>query len=162
MSIALFILGLLLGLAGIIGCILPIIPGPPISYIGLLLVAWGRGWEKPSVTFLVIMAIVTILATVLDYVLPAVGAKKFGASKWGITGSVIGMLVGIFFIPPFGMVIGTFLGAVVGELARGRENSEALKAGWGVFIGTISATAVKLGACGVMLLAAVIAIFWRG
>jgi len=92
----------------------------------------------------------TIVVTVLDYVVPAAGAKKFGASKFGFWGAVIGMLVGIIFFPPLGMIIGAFIGAIVGEMIVGKQTYDALKAGWGVFIGVMFGMLLKLIASGVM------------
>ena len=88
MALLLIITGLLLALAGIIGCILPFIPGPPLSFLSLILRSWAKGWEPFSVRFLVIMGMLTALLTVLDYLVPAGGAKKYGASRAGIWGSI--------------------------------------------------------------------------
>jgi hypothetical protein len=96
------------------------------------------------------MALLTIVVTVLDYVVPAAGAKKFGASKSGFWGAVIGMLVGIIFFPPLGIIIGAFLGAIVGEMIVGKQTHDAIKAGWGVFVGVMFGMLLKLIASGVM------------
>lgn len=151
MTILLIALGLLISLAGLVGCILPVIPGPPLSYLGLIILSFAQGWEPFSATFLIVMAGITLAVTVLDYVIPALGAKKYGASRAGVWGSVFGMIAGIIFFPPFGMLIGAFAGAVLGEMAAGREDVRALKAGWGVFVGTVMAMALKLAASGAML-----------
>ena len=82
--IVLIILGLLFALIGLIGCILPIIPGPPLSFFALIILSYAKNWEPFSTTFLIIMAGLTILATVLDYVVPAIGAKRYGASQLGV------------------------------------------------------------------------------
>jgi uncharacterized protein YqgC (DUF456 family) len=91
------------------------------------------------------------VVTLLDYVAPAVGAKRYGASKLAVWISVIGMLIGLFFFPPWGMIIGAFLGALVGEAVRGRKGKEMLRAGWGVFVGTVVGTGMKLALSGIML-----------
>jgi uncharacterized protein YqgC (DUF456 family) len=96
------------------------------------------------------MAAVTIIVTALDYIVPAAGAKKYGASKFGFWGAIIGMIIGIIYIPPLGMIIGAFIGAFVGELLIGKQSSAALKAGWGVFIGVMVGILLKLIASGVM------------
>ena len=147
----LVVLGLLLVVAGFVGCILPILPGPPLSFIALLLLSFAKDWEPFSVTFFIVMGGLTILVTVLDYLVPAVGAKKYGATKFGIWGSIIGLFVGLFVFPPFGLFLGGFAGAVVGELFAGREGKEALRAGWGSFIGNLAGMGLKLGLCGTML-----------
>ena len=144
MTVLLIITGLLLALAGIVGCILPFIPGPPLSFLSLLALSWARQWEPFSVRFLIIMGLLTVLLTVLDYVIPAGGAKKFGASKAGIWGSLFGMPLGLFFFPPWGILIGGIAGAFLGELIAGKEGNTALRASWGVFIGYVAGTALKL------------------
>ena len=96
------------------------------------------------------MGVLTIIVQALDYLLPAVGAKKFGASRYGFWGAIIGMLLGIIFVPPLGIIIGAFLGAILGEVIAGKEASKALKAGWGVFVGVMVGMVVKLILAGVM------------
>jgi uncharacterized protein YqgC (DUF456 family) len=90
------------------------------------------------------MGLLTVLLTVLDYVIPAGGAKKFGASKAGIWGSLFGMPLGLFFFPPWGILIGGIAGAFLGELIAGKDRNNALRASWGVFIGYVAGTALKL------------------
>ena len=159
MTVALIIFGLLFAVAGIIGCILPVIPGPVLSYLSLFIISYAKNWEVFSTTFLVTMGIFTILLTILDYAVPIFGAKKFGASKFGIWGSIIGMLVGFIFFPPFGIFIGTFFGALAGELLAGKDSKKALRAGWGSFIGNIAGIGVKLAFTGVVLFFYIKAIF---
>lgn len=149
--IVLIILGLLVALTGLVGCILPVVPGPPLSFIALVLLSIAKHWKAFSPLFLYIMAALTILVTVLDYVVPAVGAKKYGASRLGIWGSIIGMFVGILFFPPWGMIFGAFLGALLGELIVGKEGKQALRAGWGVFVGNMISIGLKLSLSFVML-----------
>ena len=151
LTIALTIFGLLFALIGFIGCILPVIPGPPLSFLALIILSFARNWEPFSSTFLIIMAILTILVTILDYIIPASGAKKYGASKLAVCGSIIGMLIGVFFFPPLGIFIGGFTGALAGELLTTKEANKALRAGWGVFIGIMLSTGIKLTFCGIML-----------
>jgi len=149
--IVLIILGLLFALIGLIGCILPVIPGPPLSFFALIILSYAKNWEPFSVTFLIIMAGLTILATALDYVVPAIGAKRYGASKLGVWGSIIGMLIGLFIFPPWGMLIGAIIGALAGELAGGKKGKKALRAGWGVFVGNIIGIGLKLAFSGAIL-----------
>lgn len=151
MTTALIILGLLIALIGLIGSILPVIPGPPLGYAALIILSVAKQWEPFSVTFLIIMGALMLAVSLVDYVFPAIGAKRYGASKAGVWCSVVGMLVGIFFIPPWGMFIGAFAGAVIGELAFGKGEQGALRAGWGVFIGTMVGTGFKLAFCGVCI-----------
>lgn len=148
-DIILPILGLVLSVVGIIGCFIPSIPGPPLNFIALLLLKFFDT-ASFSALFLVVLGIITLIITILDYVLPVIGAKFYGASKYGIWGSIIGMIAGLFFFPPFGMITGVFLGAVIGEVVAGRENSKAIKAGFGTFIISISMIVVKFTLSAVM------------
>ncbi len=138
------ILGIVFILTGIAGCILPVIPGPPLSWAGLLLLHWTR-FAQFSATFLLVMACLAIAVTVLDYVIPVWGTKKFGGSKAGMWGATIGIFAGIFFFPPVGIIIGPFIGAVLGEIIAGKESGSALKAGLGSFVGFLLSTGLKLG-----------------
>lgn len=159
MTVTLITLGLLCAVAGVIGCILPVIPGPALSFLSLFIISYAKNWEVFSTAFLATMGIFTILLTILDYAVPIFGAKKFGASKAGIWGSMIGMLVGFIFFPPFGIFIGTFFGALAGELFAGKDSKKALRAGWGSFIGNIAAIGIKLAFTGVVLFFYIKAIF---
>jgi uncharacterized protein YqgC (DUF456 family) len=145
---ALVVLGFLLLAAGIVSCVLPILPGPLISYLALILLSLVRGWDTFSVAVLVVMGALGVAVTVLDNVLPVLTARRWGAGRAGIWGSIIGMIAGMFLLPPFGAVLGTFVGAVVGELIAGKLSGQALQAGWGVFVGTMLSLAVKLAVCG--------------
>lgn len=149
MDYVLIVLGILLMLSGLAGCILPVIPGPPLSYIGLLMLHFTERYQF-STNFLILWAIITVVIYGLDYVIPVWGTKKFGGSKRGVWGSVIGLVVGFFFFPPFGIIIGSFLGAVIGELTSGKDTGAALKSGFGSFVGFLTGTILKLIASGMM------------
>lgn len=151
MTTVIIILGLFVALLGLAGCIIPVIPGPPLSFLALILLSFAKNWEPFSSTFLIIMASLTIVVTILDYVVPAGWAKKYGASKSGVWGSMLGMPVGFFFFPPWGILIGGMVGALVGELIAGKEGSKALRAGWGIFVGYVLSTGLKLMFSGVLL-----------
>ena len=143
-------LGVVVIVLGFIGCFVPVLPGPIVSYLALIFLSIPKKWEVFSPTFLIIIGVATIAATVLDYILPVVTSKKKGATKGGIWGSILGMIAGIFFFPPFGMLIGAFAGAVIGELIFNKDRKNALKAGWGVFLGTVLSIFIKLGVSGVI------------
>ena len=147
----LIILGLILALIGLIGCILPVIPGPPLSYASLIILSLAKQWEPFSIAFLIIMGALMLAVSLVDYVFPAIGAKRYGASKAGVWFSIIGMVVGIFFIPPWGIFIGAFVGALIGELLVGKGGKKALKAGWGVFVGNMVSIGFKLAYSGVVI-----------
>lgn len=150
MTVLLIILGLIFMAAGLIGCFLPIIPGPPLSYLGLLFLHWSSKYQFSS-EFLLIMAAVAIGATVLDNFIPALSAKRSGASKRAVWGSVAGLIIGMFFFPPLGLIVGPFLGAVLGELSMGENSNDALKSGFNTFLGFLGGVLIKLIASGVML-----------
>lgn len=148
MDIFLIIIGAICLLIGILGCVLPVLPGVPLAYCGLLLLH-ATDKVQFSWQFLVIWAVVTIVVQVLDSVVPIWGTKKIGGSKMGVWGSTIGLLIGLFF-GPWGIVLGPFLGAVIFELIDGKNTRLALKAGWGSFVGLMTGTILKLICCGLM------------
>lgn len=148
MDIFLIILGALCLLIGFLGSILPALPGVPLAYVALWLL---HATDKVQFSWqtLLIWGIVTIAVVVLDYVVPAWGTKHFGGSKWGTWGSIVGIVVGMF-LGPWGIVLGPFVGAFVGELIAGKGSQEALRAGWGSFVGLMTGTVLKLICCGLM------------
>ncbi len=143
MDILLIVLGLILILAGIVGCIVPGLPGPLTAWFGLVVTMWAKvipdDWSFIGVSFLVV-----IIITVLDYVIPAVGTKKFGGSKYGTYGAIIGVIVGLFAPIPGGIIVGAFAGAFIGEYIRNSDVSQALKAAFGAFIGFLVSTGMQL------------------
>ena len=153
MDIALAVLGTVLVLLGFIGSILPVIPGPPISWVGLLLLKWTDYITDHGEAYgnaLWILLFFVILVTILDYVVPIMGTKKFGGSKRGVWGATIGVVVGLFFGPP-GIIIGPFLGAYIGEITTGKKERDALRAAWGSFVGFLLGVGMKLMVCGAIL-----------
>jgi uncharacterized protein len=143
-------IGLLLTIIGLIGCIVPAVPGPPLNYIALLLLEWAVPGDIHSLNFYLVLGIITILSIILDYVFPVWAAKKYKASNTGIWGSVIGMILGIVFFPPFGMIAGLLVGAVLGELIAGKKNTEAMKTGMVTFISSLIMIVFKFAISGVM------------
>jgi len=147
LSVLLVILGVVLLLAGFVGCVLPILPGPPIALLALICVSLDQGWGTYSALEWVVLGALVVVVTVVDLLVPVVGAKKYGASQTAIWVSVIGMVAGLIMFPPFGVLIGAFLGAFLGELMAGKGSSEALRPAWGVFVGTVVGTGLKLAVC---------------
>ncbi|MFK7031877.1 DUF456 domain-containing protein [Flavobacterium oreochromis] len=146
MDLVLVIIGFLCVLIGVVGSVLPALPGPGLSWLGLLLLCLTKVIPN-NYWFLSITFLITILIIGLDYFIPAQGAKYFGGSKYGIWGTNIGLIIGIF-IPPIGFLIGPFIGAYVGELFFDPQNhSRAFKAALGAFIGFITSTLIKLIVC---------------
>ena len=156
MDIFLLIVAGLCMLIAIIGCIIPGLPGLPFAYIGLWI---AQATEKVDFSWqtLLVWGIVTVIVSVLDYVVPAWGTKHYGGTKYGVWGSTIGVFVGLFF-GAVGVIIGPLVGAVLGELVRGKELRDALRAGWGSFLGILAGTVLKLICTGLMILALIRAI----
>ena len=157
MDIFLLVIAFLFLLIGFIGCIVPGLPGTPIAYAGLW-IAQATDRVDFSWQFLLIWAAVVVIISVLDYVVPAWGTKKFGGTSWGVWGSTIGVFVGLFF-GAVGVIVGPLVGAILGELIAGKRLDAALKAGWGSFIGILFGTVIKLMACGLMTVSLIKAIW---
>lgn len=141
--------GWLLIALGVIGCFLPILPGPVLSYAALFVALALGDHTRPSVTCLVVAGIATAVVSVLDSIVPAMGAKKFHCTKAGTTGCFIGTVVGMFFLP-LGVILGPFLGALAGELLFGRPLREAMKGAFGAFLGYMFGIFLKLLCCGLV------------
>lgn len=143
MDIFLVILGFVLVLLGIVGSFLPVLPGPLTGWFGLLILhltsAIPMNW-----TLLGITLGIAIFIWVLDYIIPGIGTKKFGGSRYGIYGTTIGLIIGLLSPIPFGILIGAFLGAFVGELLYdSKDTHRALKASFGSFIGLLASATMK-------------------
>ena len=144
MEYFLLILGFILMLVGIIGSILPALPGPPISWVGILMLYLCEGISI-NYWILAVTLLIAVIIGILDYIIPAKGTKYFGGSKYGIWGTNIGLVVGIFAPIPFGFLIGPFVGALVGELIyNSQEKGRAFKAATGSFIGFLAGTFMKV------------------
>jgi uncharacterized protein YqgC (DUF456 family) len=158
MGIVLIVLAFVLLIIGIVGAVVPVLPGPPLSFIGLLVLQWsGYGGFTP--VFLWVWAGITVFLTVMDYILPSLLARRFGGSRSAAVGSFIGLVIGIFFSPPWGMIAGTFLGALAGELIHNSKNkAQALKAALGALLAFIAGAGAKLIASSIMLFYAVKAV----
>lgn len=143
-DVGLIVLGAICLLVGFVGCVVPVLPGVACAYAAL--------WTLYSTPYalagdkLLIGGIVAAVAIVLDYVVPALGAKKFDCSGWGVFGCMVGTVVGIFFAP-FGIILGPFLGAVAGELIAGKAMSAAMRGGFGALLGFIAGVVLKFAAC---------------
>ena len=130
-------------LLGIIGCFVPIIPGPPISYGALLVFHFFSSYNIDENT-LWIWGLIVIAVTVFDLWIQIYGVKKFGGTKKAVNGSIIGLIIGIFLFPPFGIIIGPFLGAFIGAKMDNPDVNKALQIALGAFVGFILGTLVNL------------------
>lgn len=143
MEIALAVAGVIIILLGVIGCFVPVLPGPPLAYISLLLLQLGS--DKPfSMNFMLVTAGIVVIVTLLDYIVPALGTKKWGGSRYGILGAFIGIVMGLFIFPPFGFLIFPLFGAMAGEILNGSDTNKAFKSAFGTLIGLVLGTIMKL------------------
>lgn len=161
MNTFLIIMAFVCLLVGIVGSIVPGLPGPPVSWVGLL-VAGFTPWVANTPALLVVTAAVAVVITVMDYVIPAVSTRRFGGSKYGIWGCNIGLvisLVGLPFGPTglLGMVFWPFLGAFVGEYVKQQDLQPALRAGFGAFLGFLAGTLLKVVYCVALLVVVIVA-----
>ncbi len=129
--------------AGILGSVLPILPGPPLSWVGLLFLHFTEAIPV-NWWFLGITLVIAIGIFILDYIIPAIGTKKFGGSRAGMIGTTVGLIVGILSPIPFGIIIGPFLGALIGERINKADSKTAFKAAFGSFLGFLASTFIKL------------------
>ena len=157
-----YILAVVMVIVGIIGTVLPALPGVPLVFAGLLLAAWNDGFDKVGWAPLVLLGILTLVSLVVDFWATAKGAKRVGASRMAVIGSVIGMLAGLL-LGPFGIFIGAFAGAVAGELLHRRSLGQqdlgaAAKIGVGTWLGIVLGMALKLAL--VFTMVAIFALAW--
>jgi uncharacterized protein len=144
----LLITGLLLMILGIIGCLVPVLPGPPFSFLGIILLHLSRFGNFTNMA-LISLGAIALTVTILDYIVPVWGTKKFGGSKYGTRGAVIGLIIGLF-LGPLGLIIGPLIGAFIGELIFRDDINYALKAGFGSLLGFLTGIGLKLAASLVM------------
>jgi len=137
------LLGGALVVLGIIGTVMPALPGAPVVFVGLLIAAWAEGFQKVGWFTLAVLAILTILSFVVDFFASAMGAKRVGASWAALSCAAVGAIVGLFFGLP-GFILGPFVGAVAGEYAARRNWRQASRVGLGTWIGMLLGIAGKL------------------
>lgn len=156
MSTIIIILAVVAGIIGIAGSILPGLPGPPVSWLGLMILYfWGNGTngdgEPISLTFLLIWLAVTIVVCLIDYVVPAYFTKVTGGSKVAGRGAIVGLVLGMFFTP-VGIIFGTLLGAFLAEFLISRKDGwQSIKSALGALLGFLFGTGIKLIASGLMM-----------
>ena len=148
LTILLLIFGFAALLIGMAGCVLPVIPGPLVAFLSLVIMDLAKDWQAFPMTFLLVMGIIALLLSLLlDYLVSLAGARKYGASRAGLWGSVIGMLIGVIFFPPLGILLGALVGAVVAEVLVGKKTGQAMRVGWGIFLGNMVGIVIKFAYC---------------
>lgn len=160
MDIFLLLLGFVFAFLGIIGSFLPVLPGPITGWVGLLLLHLTKivpmDW-----TYLGITLVLAIIIWLLDYIIPAIGTKRFGGTKYGVYGTTIGLIIGLFSPIPLGILIGAFLGALIGELLYdGKDTNRALKASFGAFLGFLTSVTIKFSVA-IVYFVLFIRLFWQ-
>lgn len=156
MSVIVIILAVLAGVIGIVGSVIPALPGPPVSWLGLMILYfWGNGTDGAgdpmSLTFLLVWLGITVAVCIIDYLVPAWFTKLTGGTKAAGRGALVGLLAGMF-IPPVGIILGTLLGAFLAELIFADKNGwESAKSALGAFMGFLCGTGIKLIASGMMM-----------
>jgi uncharacterized protein len=158
MEVVWIILGILFLLGGIACSVLPVLPGPPISFAG---VVFFQMTDKVNITtnWMWILGLAALTITVLDYTIPSYFTRKYGAHWFSSVLAFIGMLVGIFFFPPFGLIIGPFIGAFLGEILIGKVWQQGVKSAWATFVGFIFGTMLKLVYAGFVIIVVLRACF---
>ncbi len=145
------VITLLIMAIGLVGTVLPVIPGILLIYAGYLLYGFATGWEAYGLIAIVGWSVVTALVLLLDVFAGAIGARKYGATRFGTWGSLIGGVIGALAAGFPGLILGPFVGATAGELLRGRSHREALRSGWGTFLGFMAGSVIKI-AIGVVMI----------
>lgn len=144
MVIALAVLCFILMLTGLVGVFLPVLPGVPLAWLGLFIYAIGTGFDRISVVATVVFFILMLLALSIDFIAPMLGAGKYKASKYGIIGTFLGFTIGVIFFSFWGIIVGPFVGALLGELIAKRPPGQAFKSAIGAFLGFIAGTLFKV------------------
>src|SRR5512140_3787586 len=140
----LLISGIIFMILGIIGCLVPVLPGPPLSFLGLILLHLSRFGHFESPTLITLGAI-AVVVTIMDYIVPVWGTRRFGGSKYGTRGATVGLVIGLF-LGPMGIILGPLIGAFVGEMIFKDDIKYAARAGFGSLLGFLTGIGLKLAA----------------
>lgn len=157
-QLLLYGLAALLVIVGLVGVVLPALPGLPLVFAGMLVAAWAGGFEQVGIPILVVLGLLTMVSFAIDFWATAHGAKRVGASRKALVGAVLGTFAGLFVFPPFGLFVGPFAGALIGELLHRRDLGNAARVGFGTWVGVLLAVVLKLGLAFAML--GVFALAW--
>ncbi|MDP8256782.1 MAG: DUF456 domain-containing protein [Candidatus Alcyoniella australis] len=146
---------------GMVGIVVPVLPGLALVWAGIVLYAVLMGLDQMPLWFVITTGVITLLMTVLDYLSGLLGAKGFGAGKWGMLGAFAGLVLGVVLgsmvgLPIVGLLFGPLVGAVIAELIAGKTHGEAMKAGLGTFVGFLAGAVMKFVAGMAMIVAFII------
>lgn len=150
----------LLFVAGLVGSVVPWMPGPPFILVGAVLWAFATDFVTLGWSRLAILAALTAVSVVLEFVTAAVGARRYGASRWGMGGAIVGAIVGVFF-GPVGLILGCVAGAVVAELLHGSELTASVRSGLGALLGLVAGLLADL-VVSVTMIGLFLYWIWRG
>lgn len=150
MLVLLYVLAAALVLVGLAGTIVPALPGVPLVFAGMLLAAWAGDFTRVGPLTLIVLGVLTVLALAVDFFAGLLGARRFGASPHALWGAAIGTVVGLFFHLP-GLILGPFVGALLGELLAGSALKRATQVGVGAWLGFVFGTLAKIALCFTML-----------
>jgi len=143
-SIMALIIVMILLLLGIGGTILPLLPGIPLMFVSIAAYGWYEGFNTITPKYVCILAALTVISLIVDYLSTVLGAKYFGSSKKGMWGALLGTFIGLFLFPPLGLLLGPFLGAMIGEYIEIQDVEKAVKIGVGTVVGLFSGMVFKL------------------
>ena len=133
-------------IAGLLGSILPVLPGAILIFAGMLIYGFMTGFATLDLTFFVLQGLILIIIFLVDYIASAAGTKRYGGSKQAAWGSIIGTILGVIILGPLGIIVGPFVGAVAVELFRGIKMAQAVRTGFGTIMGVLGGTLIKIGA----------------
>lgn len=139
-------------LTGLAGVFLPVLPGVPLVFAGALIYAWSTGFQVITIGNLVFFAVLTALSSAVEYIGGIITAKKYGASKYGLIGGVLGGVIGLFLLSIPGMIIGQLAGVIAGELYLGKQMRESFTSGFAMFVGYILGSIVKVFFAGLIVI----------
>ncbi|MBS4030584.1 MAG: DUF456 family protein [Clostridiales bacterium] len=144
MAVFALVLAVILFLLGLAGTLLPVLPGVTLIYGGMVLYGILTGFTDLNTTFYILQGLAVLLVFAIDYLATAAGSRRYGGSKYAAWGAIIGTIIGILTLGPFGIIIGPFVGAVTAELIQGKQANQAARTGFGTIIGLLGGTVLKL------------------
>ena len=152
LNLLFLILSTVVMLTGLVGVFLPVLPGVPLVFAGAFIYAWSTGFQIITVGNLIFFAILTTIASAVDYIGGLITARKYGASKYGLIGGVLGGILGLIVLSIPGLIIGQLAGVILGELYFGKEMKESFTAGFAMFVGYILGSTVKVFFAGLIVI----------